>query len=195
MIDKIIDLCNKIPKFVPSYFNWYDVEQFILYDDISGFVHIDGINRNQTILFKVRAKKSDLGLSFKYPCVYNRDDITQGKWRLKRLDKDILYKQNVTLFKLDDVFNLTYDSFEYSQLDYFIQNENCDQIEIRNGKFHGVYSMDLLNCSIIDGVASVGLKLISYDCPLRLYYKYDIFDVYCVVAPRITTEDIFYLRV
>ena len=193
MIDKIINLCSKIPN-NPQYHKWWDIEEFILYDSTE-HIHIDGINRHSTVLFKVCAKKTDLGLSFKYPCVYDISDVEMGKWKLKRINLDTIKKHSVDLFKFDDVFNLTYDSFKYSELDYFIQNENCNQIEIRNGKYHGVYSTNLLETAVIPGVTDVGLKLITYDCPLRLHYKYGIFDVYSLVAPRVTTEDRFYLRV
>lgn len=193
MITKIIDLCSKIPN-NPKYQRWEDIDEFILYNS-KEHIHIDGVNRHSTVLFKVRAKKSDLGLSFKYPCVYDISDVEMGKWKLKRITVDTLKKHSADLFKFEDVFNLTYDFFEYSELDCFIQMEECGQIEIRNGKYHAVYSTYLLETAVIPGVTDIGLKLISYDCPLRLHYKYDIFDVYCVVAPRITIEDRFYLRV
>ena len=195
MIDKIINLCRKIPNQLNGkYFHWWDIDEFILYSS-NEHIHIDGINNQGTVLFKVRAKRRDLGLIFKYPCVYNVSDIEMGKWKLQRLDIDTLYKHSVDLFKFDDVFNLTYDYFDYHELDRFIQLVGCDQIEIRNGKFHGVYSVNLLETAVIDGVTDVGLKLVNYENPLRLYYRYDVFDVYCCVAPRITTEDRFYLRV
>lgn len=194
MIEKIIDLCQKIPNLNRRYFRWYDIEEFILYNS-NEHICIDGINSNSTVLFKVRAKKSDLGLSFKYPCIYDMSNVALGEWKLKRITIDAITKQSVDLFKFDDVYYLTYDSFDYAELDRFIQMEECDQIEIRNGRYHGVYSTDLLETTVIPGVTDIGLKLIAYDSPLRLHYTYDIFDVYCIVAPRITTEDRFYLRV
>ena len=199
MVNRIVDFCYKLCN---SEINdsWTHLDDFVLHTVHDGeeFIQIEALNRSHTVLFKIRAKRSDLGLIFKYPCIYAREDFCLQKWKLRRVDMTQLSdKSYIDLLRFDDVFDIEYDSFDYSELVRLLDTNECNQIEIRNNGFSGVYSKYLIRSAIIDdGIESIKLKLISPKCPLRLNYKIGIFDVYCLIAPRIeVNEELFFLRV
>ena len=117
-VNKIINLCYKICN-SENKDNWTHIEDFILYSvkDKEEFIQIEALNRSHTALFKIRAKRRDLGLIFNYPMVYDKLDASLRKWKLRRVDltnySDNIY---VNLLKFDDVFDIGYDSFDYSDL-------------------------------------------------------------------------------
>lgn len=199
MIEDVMNICTNIINMWQS--PWTKTEQFILHtvkDKRTSFVQIEGLNRNHTAMFKIRAKQSDLGLIFKYPCIYEGEDALLRKWKLKRMDFDnIRDKSYWDLLKFDDVFDIEYDSFECSDLKRLLLNWDCEQIEIRNNGCYNVYSKILLKSMLIDyDLEDIGLKILHQDAPVRINYKWDVFDVYCLIAPRLEVkEDIFYLRV
>lgn len=198
-VNKIIDLCYKICN-AEDKDNWMHIEDFILHsvNDNEEFIQIEALNRSNTALFKIRAKKRDLGLIFNYPMVYDKINASLRKWKLRRLDlTNYSDSRYVNLLKFDDVFDIDYDSFDYSDLSKLLNNFECNQIEIRNNGCYNVYSKYLIESMLIDDdFESIGLKLIHQDAPLRLNYQYGIFDVYCLVAPKLEVEEnIFYLRV
>lgn len=199
MIENVMDICTNIINMWQS--PWTKTEQFILHtvkDKGTSFVQIEGLNRNHTAMFKIRAKQSDLGLIFKYPCIYESEDALLRKWKLKRIDFDNIRDRSYwSLLKFDDVFDIEYDSFECSDLKRLLLNWDCEQIEIRNNGCYNVYSQILLKSMLIDyDLEDIGLKIVHQDAPVRINYKWGIFDVYCLIAPRLgVKEDIFYLRV
>lgn len=198
-----MDICTKIIN------QWQGsmskTEAFVLHtvkDNGTSFVQIEALNRSHTTMFKIRVKQSDVGLIFKYPLIYEAEDAMLRKWKLRRMNFDnISDKCYWDLLKFDDTFDEEYDSFECSDLKRLLLNWDCNQIEIKNNGFHNIYSIELLRSSVIDyDLENIGLKLIHQDSPLRLNYKYGIFDVYCLIAPRVgereeKREEIFYLRV
>ena len=199
MIEDVMDICTNIINMWQD--PWTKTEQFILHtvkDKGTPFVQIEALNRNHTAMFKIRAKQSDLGLIFKYPCIYESEDALLRKWKLKRIDFDNIRDRSYwTLLKFDDVFDIEYDSFECSDLKRLLLNGDCEQIEIRNNGCYNVYSKILLKSMLIDyDLEDIGLKIVHQDAPLRINYKWGIFDVYCLIAPRLERrENIFYLRV
>ena len=199
MIEDVMDICTNIINMWQS--PWTKTEQFILHtvkDKGTSFVQIEGLNRSHTSMFKIRAKQSDLGLIFKYPCIYESEDALLRKWKLKRIDFcNIKDKSYQNLLKFDDVFNVEYDKFDCADLKRLLLNWDCEQIEIRNNGHYNVYNKELLKAALIDyDLEDIGLKLIHQDAPLRINYKWGIFDVYCLIAPRLEVkEDRFYLKV
>ena len=199
MVNRIVEFCYKLCNNEIKD-NWTHLDDFLLHTVHDGeeFIQMEALNRNHTVLFKIRVKRRDLGLIFKYPCIYTREDFCLQKWKLRRLDMTQLRdKSYIDLLTFEDVFDIEYDSFDYSELVQLLDTTECNQIEIRNNSFSGVYSSYLIRSAIIDdGVEDIKLKLISYDCPLRLNYKIGIFDVYCLIAPKLEVkEDLFFLRV
>ena len=90
MIEDVLNLTTDIVN--NSSNNFTKVEQFVLHtvkDNGVYFVQIEGMNRSHTGIFKIRAKQSDLGLIFKYPCIYEYDDALLRKWRLRRITCDV----------------------------------------------------------------------------------------------------------
>ena len=103
----------------------------------------------------------------------------------------------IDLLKFDDVFDIEYDSVEYSDLSRLLNIDECSQIDIRNNGFHAVYSKYLINSVLIDDdLEDIGLKILHPDAPLRLHYQYGVFNIYCLIAPRVEViENMFFLRV
>lgn len=199
MVKRIVDLCYKLYKSETKH-NWSNFDDFIFHSvhDGDDFIQIECLNRNHTVLVKIRVKRRDLGLIFKYPCIYISEDFCLQKWELNRMDMTQLRNKNyIEISKFDDVFDIEYDSFDYSELVQLLDTEGCDLIKIQNNNSSGVYFSYLIRSVIIDdGVEDIKLKLISDDNPLRLNYKIGIFDVYCLIAPKIDDhEQLFFLRV
>ena len=205
MIEDIMDICTEIINNYSG--DWSKINRFVIHTimdiDHNGhiskpFVQIEGLNRSHTTMFKIRAKQSDIGLIFKYPCIYEGEDALLRKWKLKRIDlNNIRDKSYWDLLTFGDVFDTEYDSFDCSDLKKLLRNYDCGQIEIRNNNCNNIYSAELLRNVVIDyDLEDIGLKLIHQNAPLRINYKWGIFDVYCLIAPRLEVkEDRFYLRV
>lgn len=176
--------------------SWIKLDLFMLHtvvDNGKEFVQGDALNRSHTVLFKIRAKREDVGLWFKYPHMY---DANLRNYKLRQVDmNNFPDKSYVDLLTFDDVFNITYDSFDYNDLTRLLNRIDCDPIEIYNNGFKGVYSAELIRSGLIPGAEDVRLRLLGDDLPLRLNYKFGVFDVYVLVAPRLETRGLFYLRV
>lgn len=196
MTERIIKLLNTL---ISTDIKWNKVDSFVLHtvkDKEISYVQIEGLNRTHTVLFKIRVKQSDIGLKFKYPCIYEFTDILHERWNLKRINfENIRDNSYWNLLKFDDVFDIEYDYVDISELKQLLSFDECTQIEIRNNNCSNVYSKELLSSCLINECDDISLRIIHQDAPLRLNYKYGIFDVYCLIAPRFTSEEIFWLRV
>ena len=196
MTERIIKLLNTL---ISTDIKWGKVDLFVLHtvkDKGISFVQIEGLNRSHTVIFKIRVKQSDIGLIFKYPCIYEFGDIVHGRWNLKRINfEDIRDKSYWGLLKFDDVFDIEYDHVDISELKQLLSFDECTQIEIWNNNCRNVYSKEFLSSCLINECDDIGLRIIHQDAPLRLNYTCGIFDVYCLIAPRFNPEDRFWLRV
>ena len=200
MIEDILDLTTEIINQVQN--EYTRPQAFVLHTVIENetpYVQIEALNRNHTVLFKIRAKQSDVGLIFKYPCIYEYDDALLRKWKLKRMNMENLPDKTYwDLLKFGDVFNLEYDSFDYQDLKRLVLNHDTTEIGIINNNYTGVYDTTLLRTVMFDNCEDISLKILFNDAPLRLKFKLGFFDVYCLIAPRIYEEirgDIGYLKV
>lgn len=190
-MERLIDLCYDICK--NTDYTYYEPNAFV-FSSIGDFTHIDAINMSHTTCFKIRVKNRDLGVWFKHPCILQREAAHLKKLSLNRLNvNDPIFE----LIKFDDVFDIKYDTIEYMSLkrpalDYI----GFDTIGIQNNGFRNVYSVDLINSILLtDDLEHINLKILDKEGPLRLNYQYGIFDVYCLIAPRITEDFDYFLRV
>lgn len=182
MIEDIMELLTTISYNCTD--NWTRIEDYVLYSK-NGFLHIDGLNISHTLMFKIRAKQSDVGLNFQYPCIYKKEDILSGKWKVNRMDfNNISDKTYWDLLKFDDVFDIDYDPANFKDFERLLKKD-IDEILIKNNTFQSVYSSKLLQSAIIPNIEDIMLKIIHRDAPLRLHYNYSFFNVYCLIAPRL----------
>ena len=197
MIEDIMNLTTRIINECSG--RWTKFDKFVLHtvkDNETPFVQIDALNNSHTTKFKIRAKQSDLGLIFKYPLVYENEDALLRKWKLRRMNsKTYPDRFYVNLLQFEEVFDIGCDPVDYSELKRLLLCGDTDQIAILNNGCENVYSTILLKSMIIQDAGDIKLKLLHQDGPLILNYKFRSFDVYCLIAPRITTESRFYLRV
>ena len=186
MIEDIIELLTAISNNCTTTLT--KIGDFVLYS-LDGFIHADMLNRSHTVMFKIRAKQSDIGLNFQYPCIYKKGDILSGKWKVNRMDfnniSDMTYWD---LLKFDDVFDIDYDSANFKDFERLLKKD-INEILVKNNNFQGVYSRELLQSAIIPNVEDIRLKMIYQDAPLRLHYNYSFFNVYCLIAPRLADID------
>lgn len=182
MIEDIMELLTTISDNCTA--NWTRIDDYVLYSK-NGFIHIDGLNLSHTVMFKIRAKQSDIGLNFQYPCIYKKEDILSGKWKVNRMDfNNISDKTYWDLLKFDYVFDINYDSTNFNDFERLLKKD-IDEILVKNNNSQGVYSSELLQSAIIPNVEDIRLKIIYQDAPLRLHYNYSFFNVYCLIAPRL----------
>ena len=197
MIEDIMNITTKIVNQFQS--SWTKTELFVLHtvkDNQTDYVQMEAINHSHTTLFKIRAKQSDLGLIFKHPCIYETENAILRKWKLTRMNFDNIRDECYwNMLKFDDVFDIEYDSFDYQDLRKLLLTWDTDMIEVYNNGCRGVYSTELLRSLIIEEVEDISLKLLFDDAPLRLNYKVGIFDVYCLVAPRLEVKSPYWLKV
>ena len=156
------------------------------------------MNSNHTILFKIRVPRNELGVWFKHPCAL--DPLYASIRRLNLIPLDIRngYPDKRLLediSKFNEVFETGYDKCDYDDLKKLLNRVGDESIKICNNGNSSVYSPHLINDTILtDDLDYVGLNIPDNCAPLRLNYKYKLFDIHCLIAPRFT-ESKFYLRV
>ncbi|SEK57828.1 hypothetical protein SAMN05216439_1153 [Methanobrevibacter gottschalkii] len=185
-MNRLIDLCYDMS--CHNEFKYYNADGFV-FKSMNGFTQIDSVNMIHTVLFKIRIRNHDFGVYFKHPLVLSRHEAIIKKWNLKRLDT-IDYGFYNEYHTFDEVIDVPdYVTIDYDELQRG-KKLNYDTIGISNGDFTNVYGIDLLDsCFLTDDLDKVNLKMLGYDAPLVLNYQYGLFDVYCVIAPRVCPED------
>lgn len=189
-MERLIDLCHALCQ---NDYLYYNPELFV-FRSIDDFTQIDALNHSHTVMFKIRVPNRDLGLWFKHPCVLHVNNARLRKLELERLIVTGYIKRTYLNPDFDDVFEITYDSIDWKCFKRLISIQ-LDSVGIKNNEVCNVYSLDLINSCVIDDLEQINLKITGKDTPLKLNYKRGIFDVYCLIAPRITEDFDYFLRV
>ena len=189
-MERLIDLCYNLCQ---NDYEYYNPELFV-FRSIGDFTQIDALNHSHTVMFKIRVLNRDLGVWFKHPCVLYFNDAKLRKLKLERLPITDYHERTILKHDFDDVFEIEYDSANLNEIRR-LGNAGLNSIGIQNNSELNVYSIDLLNSAVICDDKLINLKITGKDMPLKLNYKQGIFDVYCLIAPRITFDFDYYLKV
>jgi hypothetical protein len=192
-MNNLIDLCYELRKI--SSFRWYKPEAFV-FRSVNDFTQIDALNGNHTVLFKIRVSNRDLGVWFKYPMIYQGRDADKKKLKLERLDFNVYYEKHYVdnVDKFNDIFDTEFDIANYKPFKQSIDFE-FDSVGIKNNGILNVYSGELIDSVFLTDLEEFNLKITGEESPLKINYSYGIFDIYCLIAPRICDNFDSFIRV